>query len=39
LRLIEGAAKGEEALGNTALSYARKIAAVVASQPDTFADD
>jgi hypothetical protein len=39
LRLIEGAAKGEEALGNAALSYARKIASLVASNPDAFADD
>jgi len=39
LRLIEGAAKGEEALAPTALSFARRIASLVASQPDTFADD
>lgn len=38
-RLVEGAAKGEEALSNSALSFARKIAALVAANPDAFADD
>ena len=38
-RLVEGAAKGEEALSNSALSFARKIAALVASNPDAFAED
>jgi hypothetical protein len=38
-RLVEGAAKGEEALSGTALSFVRKIAALVASNPDAFADD
>ena len=38
-RLIEGAAKGEEALCNSALSYARKIAALVAANPAAFAED
>jgi hypothetical protein len=38
-RLVEGAAKGEEALSNTALSFARKIAALVAANPEAFADD
>jgi hypothetical protein len=39
LRLIEGAAKGEEALAPNALSFARRIATLVASNPDAFADD
>jgi hypothetical protein len=38
-RLVEGAAKGEEALTSAALSFARKIAALVASNPEAFADD
>lgn len=38
-RLVEGVAKGEEALGNVALSYVRKIAALVAANPDAFAED
>jgi hypothetical protein len=38
-RLVEGAAKGEEALTGTALSFARRIAALVAANPDAFADD
>ena len=38
-RLVEGAAKGDEALSGTALSFARKIAAIVAANPDAFADD
>lgn len=38
-RLIESAAKGDEALGNAALSYARRIAELVAANPEAFADD
>ena len=38
LRLVEGVAKGEEALANSALSFARRIAELVASNPDAFAD-
>lgn len=38
-RLIEGVAKGEEALCGSALSYARRIAALVASNPEAFAED
>lgn len=38
-RLVEGAAKGEEALSNTALSFARKIAKLIADNPDAFTDD
>jgi hypothetical protein len=38
-RLVEGAAKGEEALSNSALSFARKIAALVAANPEAFAED
>lgn len=38
-RLVEGAAKGDEALSNTALSFARKIAALVAANPEAFAED
>lgn len=38
-RLVEGAAKGEEALSDCALSFARRIAALVASNPDAFAED
>lgn len=38
-RLVEGAAKGEEALSDCALSFARKIAALVAANPDAFAED
>jgi len=37
-RLCEGVAKGEEALSNSALSFARRIAAIVASNPEAFAD-
>jgi hypothetical protein len=37
-RLVEGAAKGEEALSNTALSFARKIAKLIAANPEAFAD-
>ena len=37
-RLVEGAAKGDEALSNTALSFARKIAAIVTSNADAFAE-
>ena len=38
-RLVEGAAKGEEALAPSALSFARRIAALVAANPEAFADD
>jgi hypothetical protein len=38
LRLVEGVAKGDEALSGPALSFARRIATVVASAPDAFAD-
>jgi hypothetical protein len=38
-RLVEGAAKGDEALSGTALSFARRIAALVAANPETFAED
>ena len=38
-RLVEGAAKGEEALAPAALSFARRIAALVAANPDAFAED
>lgn len=38
-RLVEGAAKGEEALSDCALSFARKIAKLVADNPDAFAED
>lgn len=38
-RLVEGVAKGEEALSETALSFARRIAALVASNPEAFAED
>lgn len=38
-RLIEGVAKGEEALCGSALSYARRIAALVAANPEAFAED
>jgi hypothetical protein len=37
-RLVEGAANGEEALSNAALSFARKIAALVAANPEAFAE-
>jgi hypothetical protein len=37
-RLCDGVAKGEEALSNTALSFARRIAAIVAANPDAFAE-
>ena len=37
-RLVEGVAKGDEALSNTALSFARKIAAIVASNAEAFAE-
>lgn len=38
-RLVEGAAKGDEALSPAALSFARRIAALVAANPEAFADD
>ena len=38
-RLVEGAAKGEDALSTSALSFARKIAALVAANPEAFAED
>ena len=38
-RLVEGAAKGEEALAPTALSFVRRIAALVAANPEAFAED
>lgn len=38
-RLVEGAAKGEEALAPSALSFARRIAALVAANPEAFAED
>lgn len=38
-RLVEGVAKGEEALSPAALSFARRIAALVAANPDAFAED
>lgn len=38
-RLVEGAAKGEEALTGTALSFARRIAALVAANPEAFTED
>lgn len=38
-RLVEGAAKGDEALAPAALSFARRIAALVAANPDAFAED
>lgn len=38
-RLVEGAAKGDEALSPAALSFARRIAALVASNPEAFAED
>lgn len=38
-RLVEGAAKGQEALAPSALSFARRIAAIVAANPDAFAED
>lgn len=38
-RLIEGAAKGEEALAPAALSFARRIAKLVADNPEAFAED
>jgi hypothetical protein len=37
-RLCEGVAKGEEALCNSALSFARRIAALVAANPAAFAE-
>jgi hypothetical protein len=37
--LVAGVAKGNEAVTNAALSFARKIAAIVAANPDTFAAD
>jgi hypothetical protein len=37
-RLCEGVSKGEEAMNNAALSFARKIAALVAANPEAFAD-
>jgi hypothetical protein len=38
-RLVEGVAKGEEALSPAALSFARRIATLVASNPEAFAED
>ena len=38
-RLVEGAAKGDEALSPAALSFARRIAALVAANPEAFAED
>lgn len=38
-RLIDGAAKGEEALASVALDYARRIAALVTANPEAFAAD
>lgn len=38
-RLVEGAAKGDEALSPAALSFARRIAALVTSNPEAFAED
>jgi hypothetical protein len=38
-RLVEGAAKGDEALAPAALSFARRIAALVAANPEAFAED
>lgn len=38
-RLVSGVAKGEEAMGNTALDYARRIADLVKANPDAFAGD
>lgn len=37
-RLCEGVAKGDEAICNSALSFARKIAALVAANPEAFAE-
>ena len=37
-RLIEAVANGEEALSNAAASFARKIAALVAANPEAFAE-
>lgn len=38
-RLCEGVAKGDEAICNAALSYARRIAALVTAHPEAFAED
>lgn len=38
-RLVEGVAKGEEALSPAALSFARRIATLVAANPEAFAED
>jgi hypothetical protein len=38
-RLVSGVAKGEEAMCNTALDYARRIADLVKANPDAFAGD
>lgn len=38
-RLVEGAAKGDEALSPAALSFARRIAQLVAANPEAFAED
>lgn len=38
-RLVEGVAKGEEALSPAALSFARRIAQLVAANPEAFAED
>jgi hypothetical protein len=37
-RLVKGAANGKEALSNAALSFAREIAALVAANPEAFAE-
>lgn len=37
-RLIEAVANGEEALSNAAASFARKIAAIIAANPEAFAE-
>ena len=39
MRLCEGVARGHEAMNNDALWCAREIAALVAANPDAFADD
>lgn len=38
-RLVEGVVKGEEAVSNTALSYVRKIAKLVADNADLFVEE
>jgi hypothetical protein len=37
-RLVEAVANGEEALSNAAASFARKIAAIIAANPEAFAE-